>query len=286
MDIDNKNFSQPFDISQLVETGYIKIKVNKEIISCMGKIFASGEVFFHLDKSVKKKNAAPHLCDEGWTDLGYEYNVDRDRPDLAEGFWVAPKYVDQTKHIYKEALDLMYAMQKYSIMINEITRSMTREIIRYFNLPSSLAKDFHFEHDSECELLYYRPAEHDRDLLQDPHEDGLFLSFLRSTAPGLQILINNQYEDVNLQEDEILVISGEILTLLTGGKIKPLFHRVVRYENYIERFTLVYFTFPDLIEGSVMPPWIQSNENKDIDILEKVRENAYQKFALKTSQID
>ncbi|MDP3769734.1 MAG: 2OG-Fe(II) oxygenase family protein [bacterium] len=278
-----KSEIQKFDIAQLEYDDHLKIRASDEMLACTKRIFAAGEKFFRLDKSVKQKNAAPQFGDEGWTDLGYEYNIDPERPDLSEGFWVAPKYAKKTEPIYREALDLFRAMLEYTKLLNKVTREITEKLVQYLNLPDSFAANFKFEHDSEAELLYYKPSSHDRDLLQDPHEDGLYLTYLKPIAPGLQLLVDGEYQDAQLREDEILVMPGEILALMTADRIRPLFHQVKRYEGYDERFSLAYFTFPEL-KGSKLNPWIRNERNKGVDITEVARRNAYEKFALSASE--
>jgi isopenicillin N synthase-like dioxygenase len=124
------------------------------------------------------------------------------------------------------------------------------------------------------QILYYQPAVHTRELLQDPHDDSLYLTFSKADNPGLEILVSGgDYQPVILGRREMIVMPGEILSLMSGYRIAPLIHKVVRHSEQSERMTLGYFTLPNLEMGRQLRPWIVNESNKDVDIMQRVMRN-------------
>jgi isopenicillin N synthase-like dioxygenase len=71
--------------------------------------------------------------------------------------------------------------------------------------------------------------------------------------------------------DELLVVSGEILWLLSGGRIRPIHHQVRPVAFRQERMSVLFFA--DL-HPSLCQPWVVNQTNYHIDIGERVLKNA------------
>ncbi len=73
-----------------------------------------------------------------------------------------------------------------------------------------------------------------------PHTDFECLSILTGTASGLQVL-NRQGEwlDVDPPRDSFLVIIGDLLEVLTNGRLESTLHRVLMSD--VERYSLSFF---------------------------------------------
>ncbi len=71
--------------------------------------------------------------------------------------------------------------------------------------------------------------------------------------------------------NEVLVMPGEIVWLLSGGQIRPLHHRVRREPSCSERLALLFF-------GDINPrlcrPWVRADVNEGVDIGARVLTNA------------
>jgi isopenicillin N synthase-like dioxygenase len=65
-------------------------------------------------------------------------------------------------------------------------------------------------------------------------------------------------------DDEFLLVPGSLLTLITGGLIPPLFHRVRNDRSIAVRQSLLYFVNPGLREETV--PWIENEGNRGISV--------------------
>lgn len=89
--------------------------------------------------------------------------------------------------------------------------------------------------------------------------------------------IGNDFVPIQTKSDEILVFPGEIAWLLSGGTIRPMYHRVRRDLQVNERLALLFFA--DL-EPEACEPWRRTTANVGVDIAQRVRTNVL-KFGLK-----
>jgi isopenicillin N synthase-like dioxygenase len=132
---------------------------------------------------------------------------------------------------------------------------------------------------SYLQINYYEPAQHSRDMLQDGHEDGHLLTLVTATAPGLEIETADGYRPAELAEDEMLIMPGSLLTLMTGGQIPPLYHRVRNSFRKEPRYSMMYFVNPE--SDQVLEPWVSNETNAGIDIIEEANKLPL-KFGLPT----
>lgn len=272
----SKYLVEPIRIEMLEERGYLVIRVGDELALSVNSIYALGRAFFRSSKSIKQKNAIPSI-NEGWKDLGGEFSVAAARPDLHESFWVTQKRQQNVATRYSpDGLRLYGEMFRCISMLNEIERGITADLMRYLGVGAD-ATTFRCDRDSDMQILYYQPSIHTRDLLQDPHDDSLYLTFAKADSPGLEILDSKgDYHPVRLAPNEILIMPGEILSLISGYRITPLIHKVVRHPEQNERMALGYFTLPNIELGGTLRPWIANGSNANIDIMARLIHNQNQ----------
>ncbi len=60
---------------------------------------------------------------------------------------------------------------------------------------------------------------------------------------------------------------GEILSLLTGYRVQPLYHRVRNHPQVGRRYAMMYFANPNPSAG--FRPWIANGTNAGIDIIQR-----------------
>ena len=101
---------------------------------------------------------------------------------------------------------------------------------------------------SYLQLCMYesKHQDNDRTYLQDRHEDDHLITLIKPTRDGLVIFLNDQEVPVHLADDEIIVITGSLLTLLSDGQIPTMYHAVRNPKMELARKSLVYFAIPDL----------------------------------------
>ena len=268
---------QPLTIESFESLGFLKVRVDSAVTDLISRIFAMTPSFFRRGKAEKLRDSIPSLH-EGWHDLGGEFSIVPERPDLHESFWVTPKFENKVKMIYSPlGLSLYKEMRKYIRIMAQIERGITRSLVVHVTGNRNAKAEFCCDFDSDLQSIYYQPYLHSRECLQEPHDDSLYMTFIKANLPGLELDVGNgNYRSIVLDHDEILVMPGEILALLSGFKIKPQIHRVVRHENQLERLALGYFTYPNIDVTRTIRPWILNETNEDVDIMQRVIENQSQ----------
>ncbi len=98
-----------------------------------------------------------------------------------------------------------------------------------------------------------------------------------TNAPGLEIEVDGAFVPAEIGESEILVMPGSLLSLMTGDRVKPLFHRVRNTRRADPRSSLLYFVNPEIDQP--LAPWIANASNAGIDIIERAN-SAPRKFGL------
>src|SRR5690606_33306531 len=94
------------------------------------------------------------------------------------------------------------------------------ELARHYRYPNELP----FEEASVVQINSFgEPGP--RELLQTPHEDGVLATVIWTSAPGLEAVGGDAPIPLDTDPDEVLVMPGGILTVMTGGEIAPLFHQ-------------------------------------------------------------
>jgi isopenicillin N synthase-like dioxygenase len=133
------------------------------------------------------------------------------------------------------------------------------------------------------QLNYSRPSNITTAFIHEPHEDGHLLTIACATGPGLEVqMADDNYISIVTPPDKVLIMPGEIASLLSGGQLRPLYHRVRPESSCGERMALLFFgdIHPQLCE-----PWIQNDVNMHVDIGARVLTNS-NRFGVKAFQLD
>jgi isopenicillin N synthase-like dioxygenase len=120
-------------------------------------------------------------------------------------------------------------------------------------------------------LNYSRPAEVTTPYINEAHEDGAFLTVAYANAPGLELrTADGDFVPTTNGQDNVLILPGEIAWLLSGGSVRPLYHRVRPDARFHERMTLLFFGD---IDPGLCQPWVLNEVNKGVDIGARVLRN-------------
>jgi isopenicillin N synthase-like dioxygenase len=92
-----------------------------------------------------------------------------------------------------------------------------------------------------------------------------------TSAPGLEAMTPTPVA-LETGMDEVLVMPGGILEVMTGGEIPPLFHQA---RNLGDRFSrnrksIMYFSCPDIDKGPIAP-YVRNEKNEGLDIRDVIR---------------
>ena len=85
-----------------------------------------------------------------------------------------------------------------------------------------------------------------------------------ATGSGLEVqMTNNEFRSMPSGLEELLIMPGEIIWLLSGGQIRPLYHRVRLHHQNPKRMALLFFGD---IDPCCCDPWISNEINRQVDI--------------------
>ncbi|MEZ4313108.1 MAG: 2OG-Fe(II) oxygenase family protein [Polyangiaceae bacterium] len=253
----------------LLEDGFATVTAPSLLLEQILGVFGEGRQFFARPEAHKSRLAWPTLL-EGHRSLGIEYSQRPDRPDLNESFSVWPRNQRHPEIARASAEEGLHRQMNaltapYVELVDAIFRALIREMHTH-------APPISFLDASYLQVNYYRPETHNRDFLQDAHEDGHLLTVLKPSAPGLEVGSRGAFQPLDVGEDELLVFPGSILTLMTGGRIQPLQHRVRNHRRLTERLSLMFFVNPTL--ETEIEPWVVNEMNRGISIRERVNANS------------
>lgn len=252
--------------SSLLDAGYARVRGDGSLMGRIREAFSAGETFFQLAEGVKRAAATP-LRLEGYRPFGAEYSETPNRPDLCEFFSVWMRNVD-TADIRNWASShglhakMLSTLPAYAVLVNGVLEALRSRL-------NPEGQEIDTSPTSYVQMNHYRPSASARDFLQDRHEDGHLLTVLKPTAAGLELEVGGRYAPVSLQDDELLLLPGRLLTLLTGGLVRPLFHRVRNDRRTTMRQSMLYFSNPSLTRET--RPWIENETNHGLSILAVAR---------------
>ncbi len=253
----------------LICKGYSIVELSDDLYDSVLGIFSEGESFFSLTVEEKCKSSSPKLL-EGYKSFGAEYSDIPDNPDLNESFSVW-KRNSSSRLIAEWAVNnaLHKSMRLVFADFTNLAHGVFEGLRMQINESGESVKESDLDY---LQINYYEPAKQKREFLQQVHEDGHLLTITTSTKPGLEIMVNGKFEPVQLKENEVIFMPGSILTLLTGGIIQPLFHRVRCDHSVQVRKSLMFFV--NLSLDHHQNTWLKNETNRGVDISKIALENS------------
>jgi isopenicillin N synthase-like dioxygenase len=272
-----EHLAQAPDIENLEHQGYVTLALGEPACALIDEIAELTLTFFRQDDEVKSADSIRHLH-EGWQPFGGEFSITPDRPDLHESFWVTRRNATRAAATYSSMGRALHAkmVQHLSIM-QHLEADITRDIRRHLGLEDVKESAIDGPLDADLQVLYYQPQRQHRDLLQDEHEDGLYMTLTWADSPGLEILgPNGVFHGLSQGRGRVSVLPGEILSLMSGCRIKPMIHRVRRHAEQLERLSINYFAVPDLDRSADIEKWIACPQHGAVSVADRIRHNRSQ----------
>lgn len=193
---------------------------------------------------------------DGFMPLGITNARNTDDVDLCQTFnyWYAYRKLHAQ---YDISLTRFYQLvTECETFLNQQALSVLSEVAKHYNY----TYPFNIRHDSFLQYNQYlnELKQKHRRYLQAKHEDGHLITIVKPNAPGLVVYLNDEEWLVNLDSNEIIVMADSLLTELTAGEIKPLYHSVMDLNLPAPRASLIYNSnllsnnVPD-IHGKIIP---------------------------------
>lgn len=272
--LDTSSLSLPSgaELALRLETeGYLVLAAPRPLMERIGALWMAAGRFFALPEERKLRNALPEY--DGYHAIGQEYSDTPDRPDLAESFWCRLihechtwRFEDEEARLFhREALQVSHG-------IEALLRPLTESLARHY--AESFTPDLAFgcELASHLQFNRYAPRYQNREILTDAHEDGLYLTVLFADAPGLEVLTpRGEWLPLQPAPGELILMPGEIFSLLCGYRVQPLWHRVRNHPAVERRFSMMYFANPN--PSPTFRPWLRNDTNENVDIIARAIQN-------------
>lgn len=264
---------------QFERQGFAILKLDQAALDGLDSVELQGKQFFAQNAALKHRFAAPS-CVEGYREIGPEYSLVPERPDLTESFsfWYRNRHRPEIL-AWRKTCPLHLIMHETADILSGVVTDLFAAMAANWAPTGEATPPLRFQEASYLQINYYEPALHSRDLLQDPHEDGHLITLVKATEPGLEIKIGDGYEPIELAANEMIIMPGSLLTLMTGNMVPPLFHQVRNSLRRTARYSHMFFVNPEL--NQKLDPWIRNASNEHIDIIEHAN-SAPQQFGLPT----
>jgi len=239
------------------------VPIARSLQAMIDALWRHAAVFFAQPDDAKARCARPGRI-SGYRRVGVEYAQAQDREDRMESFTFRRRDHRALRH------DLALCSQPLYGHLAALQRSLDRIAQQHLALLASRfgagASPIATELDSFLQLSFYRPGqEHGRDILVDRHEDAVLFTLTTATGAGLEVEgSDGTYRPAPPVADGLLAFAGSILTLVTGGAIPPVHHRVRRHPEQATRMALMYFVNPTV--DVEVAPWVRNETNRGVDI--------------------
>lgn len=267
---DDRDYT-PF-VRQIEEKGYCRIPLTDALAREIEHVYGMARDFFKRPEADKQRLSMQSFV-EGYRELGPEYSQVPERPDLTESFSAWNRNRGRTE--VEEAMAdcaLHGALRNVSDQMSLLARGLFRAMAKAWG-PAN-APELGFYNGTYVQVNYYEPSAHSEELLQDSHEDAHLLTLIKASAPGLEIEVDGTFIPAGADANDIVVMPGSLLSLMTGWKVKPMYHQVRNNRRREVRTSLMLFVNPEI--NQVLEPWIKNETNAGIDIIERANEGPKQ----------
>jgi isopenicillin N synthase-like dioxygenase len=250
-------------VDDLLRDGYSRIPLDAAEAAKLAGVLSAGTEFFAQDVNELKRFSGSST-NHGYRAFGDEYSISPDRPDQNDSFSL---WADDASTIpnREEIEPFLAELSAWRSVVLPLATAIFGALGQRYGVSDPIS----FERAAYLQLNNYYVTPPEIDFLQDQHEDGHLLTFINTTAAGLEIRDTPAgFTPVTTTPNEVLVMPGSVLTAMTGGQVQPLYHRV-RNCGILGRKSLMYFVNPQL--DIALEPWLRNETNADVDVLEVAR---------------
>jgi len=257
---------------KLLADGYLLLRVDEATWSAIDAAADAAYRFFRRPMAEKGMSVLPEDC--GYRPTGIEYSQDPNRPDPIESFTASMRTVRDAARLPIVAARILHEhlLEVFGVFA-PLAEALTTRVADAVADSGALAS-FHgaFDRWSCVQVNYSRPAETVEGCIHEPHEDGHLWTFAHATAPGLEVATaSGDFLAITTGAREVIVMPGEVAHLLSGGCVRPLYHRVRPDRRHGERLAVLFFAD---MAPALCQPWLRNDVNAGIAIGARVRSNA------------
>ena len=257
-------------VADISDKGWSSFALGDDLQKNVSIAYEAAAAFFDLDTRSKQLCALPYGC--GYTPFGREHSGNPALPDRVEIFAASARTQDFAldlpcaagRDLHALMMEVFHSLE---VMAEDIMRGVARTVASAVP-EQKLAGGLH----------RWSQLQFNRTVLTEPgqfinstHEDGHLLTFAHANGRGLEIVTGSSFLEPDRTNSAFTVMPGAILSLLTGGEVRPLYHQVRAHSRSEHRLSLLFFA--DL-DPQLCEPWKITPANRDVDIASRVLGNA------------
>ena len=235
--------------------GFFSIYDHEIDVSLINKCYAKSKEFFNLDLDIKNKYANPNIGGaRGYTPYGKETALGENIPDLKE-FWHHGPVINGSydSRIHKNVE--IYEVNNFNLVFDSLFIELNKLAINVLSCISTsigLDKDFFNpwvnKGNSLLRMIHYPPSDNSNIYRAREHADiNLITLLIGAEEKGLEVKNkDNTWIKISADKNDIVCNIGDMLQLVTEGKLKSTPHRVVKYkdEKPKSRYSIPFFLHP------------------------------------------
>ena len=235
--------------------GFFSIYDHEIDTSLINKCYVKSKEFFNLDLDIKNKYANPDVGGaRGYTPYGKETALGENIPDLKE-FWHHGPVINDSydSRIHKNVE--IYEVNNFNLVFDSLFTELNKLAINVLSCIStsiSLDKDFFNpwvnKGNSLLRMIHYPPSDNSNIYRAREHADiNLITLLIGAEEKGLEVKNkDNTWIKISADKNDIVCNIGDMLQLVTEGKLKSTPHRVVKYkdEKAKSRYSIPFFLHP------------------------------------------
>jgi len=242
----------------LQECGFIIIKDHGIDYQTLSDAYEQCSLLFALTLYEKQQYQCQRGGQRGYTAFGTEKAKGSTFSDLKE-FWHIGPSLSKSSSYYKEYPTNLWPSElpKFRQTFTELYEQLQRvahDVLQALSIGLGIEPtyfdDMVQDGNSVLRLIHYPPVtkmDTVNQMRAAPHSDINLLTLLVcASASGLQLLDrNDQWQDIETNENEIVVDTGDMMALITGNKIPSTIHRVINPDDETKpRYSIPFFLHP------------------------------------------
>lgn len=266
-------------LDEFAEQGFARVPLGPTQQVILARLYDEVTEFSRAEQEWKDRLQELDLTN-GYRPLGAAHAGDPDQVDFNDSFiyWWPRK---ASRALRLGEVKLINALESYRLHVCiPVMLELINELHAFYwyanPLPFELASFLQFN-------SFHIPT--DRELLQTPHEDGVLATVIWTSAAGLEAFPTNeagieQLVPITMGTNEVAVMPGGILDLMTGGEFPALFHQArnhrVSGDRKLydpERKSIMYFSSLEPGETPIVP-FVRNELNDGVDIGKRILASA------------
>ncbi len=235
---------------ELERAGYLVVHLPAAVRRRIARLSSTALHYFSLPEPEQRANVLAFGC--GHWAYGVEHSGLPEDPDRVSFFGASARTAAAAQSLPSPVARSLHAqLLELFGTFEALAEDLMVDIASRFGIGSPEALRGGLRDYSMIQISRSLPTPEGEPIYHE-HEDGHLLSIAQANGRGLEIRTEQGYRPAPYSPESLLVMPGELLRLLTGGRVSPLFHRVRSVTRKRPRLALLFFA--DL-DPDYCTPW-------------------------------